>query len=164
MQETQETRVWLLGQEDPLEEGVAICSSILAWRIPWTEEPGGLQPKGLQRVGHDWSDWAHMHIRASLKLETALIPPYSISLSGTMLLYPMDAQGLHLPNFRLEEKAVSHWQRQQWFSGSYTSEERSWSNSPFAGQREGRWKPRGWGTDSYRGNWHHVGAFLVTQE
>ena len=42
-----------LGQEDPLEEGMATHSSILAWRIPWTEEPGGLQPTGLQRVTHD---------------------------------------------------------------------------------------------------------------
>ena len=41
------------GQEDSLEEGMAVHSSILAWRIPWTEEPGGLQPKGSQRVGHD---------------------------------------------------------------------------------------------------------------
>ena len=42
-----------LGQEDPLEEGMATHSSILAWRIPWTEEPGRLQSIGLQRVGHD---------------------------------------------------------------------------------------------------------------
>ena len=42
-----------LGQEDPLEEGMATHSSILAWRIPWTEEPGGLQPTVLQRVTHD---------------------------------------------------------------------------------------------------------------
>ena len=49
----QETWVQSLGQEDPLEEGMATYSSILAWRIPWTEEPGGLQSMGLQRVGHD---------------------------------------------------------------------------------------------------------------
>ena len=42
-----------LGQEDSLEEKMAIHSSTLAWRIPWTEEPGGLQPMGSQRVGHD---------------------------------------------------------------------------------------------------------------
>ena len=42
-----------LGQEDPLEKEVAIHSSILAWEIPWTEEPGGLQCMGLQRVGHN---------------------------------------------------------------------------------------------------------------
>ena len=42
----QETRVQALGQEDPLEEGMATHSGILAWRVPWTEEPGGLQPWG----------------------------------------------------------------------------------------------------------------------
>ena len=52
VQETQETQVQSLGREDPLEEEMAIHSSILAWRTPWTEEPGGLQSKGLQRVGH----------------------------------------------------------------------------------------------------------------
>jgi len=48
-----ETRVRSLGQEDPLEKGVAAHSSILAWRIPWTEEPGGLQSMGLHRVRHN---------------------------------------------------------------------------------------------------------------
>ena len=46
-------RVPSLGREDPLEEGMATHSSILAWRIPWTEEPGRLWSIGLQRVGHD---------------------------------------------------------------------------------------------------------------
>ena len=46
-------RVQSLGREDPLERGVAAHSSILAWRIPWTEEPGGPQFMGSQRVGHD---------------------------------------------------------------------------------------------------------------
>ena len=49
-----ETRVRSLGREDPLEKEMATHSSILAWRIPWTENPGGLQSMGLQRVGHDW--------------------------------------------------------------------------------------------------------------
>ena len=48
-----ETRVRSLGQEDPLEKGMATHSSILAWRIPWTEEPGGLQSIGSQRVRHN---------------------------------------------------------------------------------------------------------------
>ena len=63
-QETQETRVRSLGRKDSLEKYMATHSSILAWRIPWTVEPGGLQSTGLQRVGHNWSDrsdWAHMH-------------------------------------------------------------------------------------------------------
>ena len=49
----QETWLRSLGQEDPLEKGMAIHSSILAWRIPWIEEPDGLQFVGSQRVGHD---------------------------------------------------------------------------------------------------------------
>ena len=52
-QEMQVTQVQSLGQEDPLEEGMATCSSVLARRIPWTEEPGRLQSTGSQRVGHD---------------------------------------------------------------------------------------------------------------
>ena len=50
----QETQVGSLGQEDPLEKGMATHSSVLAWRIPWTEEPGGRQSMGSQRVGRDW--------------------------------------------------------------------------------------------------------------
>ena len=49
-----ETRVWSLSREDPLEKGMATHSSILAWRIPWTEEPGGLQSMGSQRVRQHW--------------------------------------------------------------------------------------------------------------
>ena len=49
----QETQIPSLGSEDPLEKKRATRSSILAWRILWTEEPGGLQSMGLQRVGHD---------------------------------------------------------------------------------------------------------------
>ena len=50
----QDTQVQSLGREDALEKGLATHSRILAWRIPWTEEPGGLQSMGLQRVRHDW--------------------------------------------------------------------------------------------------------------
>ena len=49
----QETQVQSLGSEDPLEKGITTHSSILAWRIPWTEDPGGLHSMGSQRVGHD---------------------------------------------------------------------------------------------------------------
>ena len=51
----QEMRVQSLFQEDPLGEGMGTNSNILAWRIPWTEEPGGLQSMGSQRVGHDFA-------------------------------------------------------------------------------------------------------------
>ena len=49
----QKTRVQFLGQEDPLEKEMATHSNILAWKIPWTEEPGGLHSMESQRVGHD---------------------------------------------------------------------------------------------------------------
>jgi len=51
----QETWVWSVGQEDPLEKEMATHSSTLAWKIPWTEKPGRLQSMGSQRVGHDWA-------------------------------------------------------------------------------------------------------------
>ena len=53
MQETQEMWVWFLGLEDPLEKEMATHCSILAWKIPWTQEPGGLQSVWSQRVEHD---------------------------------------------------------------------------------------------------------------
>ena len=53
LQAMQETWVQFLGKEDPLEKEMATYSSSLAWEIPWTEEPGWLQPIGSQRVGHD---------------------------------------------------------------------------------------------------------------
>ena len=59
MQETQETGIQSLGQEDPLEEEMATLSSILAWKIPWTEEPGGLQSVELKSQTQ-LSNWAHI--------------------------------------------------------------------------------------------------------
>ena len=55
MKETQEIWVRSLGGEDPLEEEMSTHFSIFTWKIPWTEEPGGLQPKGFSRVGHAWA-------------------------------------------------------------------------------------------------------------
>ena len=55
----QETWVWFLGQENPLEKEMATHFNILAWEIPWMEEPGRLQSMGSQRIGHDWSDLSH---------------------------------------------------------------------------------------------------------
>ena len=71
----QETRVWSLGREDPLEEGMATHSSTLAWRIPQTAEPGGGQSIGSHRVGHNWSDQA----AAAWNLETVLMISLAVS-------------------------------------------------------------------------------------
>ena len=57
-------RVWSLGQDDPLEKEMAVHSSILAWKIPRTEEPDGLRSMGWQRVGHDW---AHIYIEDQVR-------------------------------------------------------------------------------------------------
>ena len=60
-----ETRVWSLGWEDPLEEEMATCSSIIAWRIPWTEEPGGLQP--IESQSWRWLKWFRMARKVQFK-------------------------------------------------------------------------------------------------
>ena len=67
-----ETRIQPLGQEDPLDMEMAIHSNIPAWRIPRTEEPGGLQFMGLQRVGHNWVTNTHSH-------ETRFMKPGTIN-------------------------------------------------------------------------------------
>ena len=67
----QETRLRSLGWEDPLENEMATHSSTLAWKIPWTEEPGRLQSMGSQRVGHDWATSLHfIHIPIYTKVLT----------------------------------------------------------------------------------------------
>ena len=58
----QETPVWFLGWEDPLEKGMATHSGILAWRIPWTEELDGLQSMESQRVEHNWATNTHTYV------------------------------------------------------------------------------------------------------
>ena len=58
-----ETRVRFLSWEDPLKEGLATYSTILAWRIPWTEEPGGLPSMGLEQVGHDRVTNTHTQVK-----------------------------------------------------------------------------------------------------
>ena len=65
-----ETRVWSLGQEDPLEKEMATHSSILAWRIPWTEEPGGLQPMSCKQ----WDTTEQLHFHFSLSEELISLP------------------------------------------------------------------------------------------
>ena len=81
-----EAQVWSLGREDPLEEGTATRSSILAWRIPWTEDPGGLQSKGSQRVEHNWSDSAHAHILHMYVWRRLLRVPWTARSSNQSIL------------------------------------------------------------------------------
>ena len=78
-----------LGQEDPLEEGMATHSSILAGRISWTEEPDRLQSMGSQRVGHDWSNWAQQGAHTcivSCHLQTVRVSSFRIWIPFLFLL------------------------------------------------------------------------------
>ena len=70
-----------LGQKIPLEEGMATHSSVLAWSIPWTEEPGGLRPMGSQRAGHNCAtDHTHAHTHTD-KVNSQENPAREVSLS-----------------------------------------------------------------------------------
>ena len=86
-----------LGREDPLEEGMATHSSVLAQRIPWTEEPGGLQSMSMepQRVRHNWSAWAHRRGGHLNEHSESWTPPnftyFQLLVSKRMFL-----RGLHL--------------------------------------------------------------------
>ena len=89
VQEHQETHVWSLGWEDPLEEKMAIHSSILAWKIQWKEELGGLQSIGLQRVGHNWSDLAQhsgLFVIGCSEVPFSRIPAHHSSLDFGLLM------------------------------------------------------------------------------
>ena len=92
MQEIQKIWVWSLGQEDSLEEGMAMLTSILAWRIPWKEEPGGLCSMGSQRVRHSWSEWAYTHTHTLTRVShifSIYNPLVGLTVSSpTLSLYP----------------------------------------------------------------------------
>ena len=74
-----ETRVWSLGWEGPLGKGMATYTSILAWRIPWTQEPGGLQSVGSQRVGHDWATNTHTHTHTHTHTQKMALQSWTVS-------------------------------------------------------------------------------------
>ena len=100
MQKKQEMQVQSLDWEDPLEEEMATHSSILAWRIPWTEESGKLQSMGLQRVGHDW---ACTHCMNCIKKQIEL---KNISLSWLCQSYFFSLVEL-LSSFHIETNTFS---------------------------------------------------------
>ena len=112
----QETWVRSLGQEDPLEKGMATHSSILAWRIAWTEEPGGLQSMGSQRVRHDWATdtstlymflWCRWSFCHHPSLSTTLSPVannymalFCIKLYDFTLVHGIDLYHHHWPGLK----------------------------------------------------------------
>ena len=78
-------KVGSLGREDSLERGMATHCGILAWRIPWTVKPGGLQVIRSQRVRHDWSNLAHMQVMRKSKLTWYAPPTAVIALMCTVI-------------------------------------------------------------------------------
>ena len=88
----QETQVWSLDRDDPLEKEVATHSSTLAWKIPWTEEPGRLQSMGSQRVGHNWAtSHTHTHTHPSDQNH-----PMALILLGVKAKDPHQDWGCHM--------------------------------------------------------------------
>ena len=77
----QETQVWSLGQEDPMKREMATYSSVLAWEIPWTEEPGRQSSMGLQRVGYNWVTEKQMHTSMLLYITHYHIRTWNVHLS-----------------------------------------------------------------------------------
>ena len=95
-----------LGQEDPLEKGMATHSSILAWKISWTEELGRLQSMRSQRVGHDWATNTHTHTNV-MALGGGALGRWSDHDGGTLELAPLwkRPQGVVLPSLPCEHIA-----------------------------------------------------------
>ena len=109
-----ETWVWFLGWEDLQKEGVATHSRILAWRIPWTKEPGGLQAIRLQRIGQDWSDSACTHTHSFCTwthVSLPLLRPHSscqvllLGLPQTLSYCPFHTPGCSDANFICDSPA-----------------------------------------------------------
>ena len=88
-----------------LEKEMATHSSILAWRIPWTEEPGGLQSMGSQRIGHDWvtNTHTHTHCEPSHSIECHLL------LQGIFPTQELNPGLLHLLCWQADSLLLSHW-------------------------------------------------------
>ena len=94
----QETQFWSLGWEDPLEKEMATCSRILAWKIPWTEEPGGLWYMGSQRVRHDWActrKHTHTHILCVTVFTMALVQHFALLTNDHVGLCASQGQGIY---------------------------------------------------------------------
>ena len=100
----QENQAWSLGQEDPLEKGMATHSSILAWRIPWTEECRELQSMGSQRVGHNWATNTHLKTLAPNILCTCFFFNFEIPFRG--YFYPVPPL---MKKLRVREGQIHVW-------------------------------------------------------
>ena len=113
-----ETQVRYLGREDPLEKEMAIHSSILAWRIPWTEKSSRLQSTGSQRVGHDWSDLAAAAAAAAAAADLSKSETWEVFLYSTTWNEAYKKAVVHIHNGVL----LSHWKEYIWISSNEMDE------------------------------------------
>ena len=112
----QETWVRSLGREDPLEKVMAIHSSILAWRIPRTEQPDGPQSVGSQRVGHDWTANTHIYTNTQCDLEltfTTCLACFKCSAKGFVCIISLNSYNPlmnsalhHYPNLQIQKRRL----------------------------------------------------------
>ena len=112
----QETWLWSLGREDPMEKEMATHSSILAWEIPWTEEPGGLQFMGSQSVWHNWAtNTFHFHLTILLNNST---PWYTWMKSSWMKTYHTEiCTQMFREHYPWKPESGSHPSVHQWIMG-----------------------------------------------
>ena len=162
-----ETRVRSLGQEDSLEKEMATYSSILAWRIPWTEEPGGLQSTGLQRVGHDWATKVRL-VKAMVfpvvtygceswtvkKAERQRIDAFELGCWRRLLRVPWTARRSN--QSILKEISPEYWTEAE-TPIPWPPDAKNWLiwKDPDAG-KDWRWEEN-WTTEDKMVGWHHCG-------
>ena len=107
-----ETRVQSLGWEDLLEKAMATHSSILAWKIPWMEEPGRLQYMGLQRVGHDWATPLQREFRVESRNES---PRTLEKLAQVFRWLDIFRSWFYEPNSCISSYLEKHWVPSRWW-------------------------------------------------
>ena len=103
-----ETRVRSLGQEDPLEKEMATHSSIFAWRIPWMEEPGGLQSTGSQRVGHDWAESFITDMNILINISWFMWTHISLGFYLCVKLKTFQIFLFHICSWEVHHQSISH--------------------------------------------------------
>ena len=115
-----ETRVWSLGWEDPLEKEMATHSSILAWRIPWIEDPDRLQSMGSQRVGHDWMTSLSLSLYCSISSSNYCFLAFIQVSQETSKVVWYSRLLKNFPQFVVihsQRLLHSQWSRNRYFSG-----------------------------------------------
>ena len=103
-----ETRLRSLGQEDPLEKEMATHSSIFAWRIPWMEEPGGLQFTGSQRAGHDWTESFITDMNILINISWFMWTHISLGFYLCVKLKKFQIFLFHICSWEVHHQSISH--------------------------------------------------------